>query len=270
MESTVTENKKGIFQNDRRLVCSMLVLYGVCIVGAIAVTILGLNRRNQTISANATATGAVLATQQVNATATAITRLAAQDKYEYVERFDKNTGYWFVGQYDREFGDVQIKIEDGTYIWDIVDPKGFTQATNFYKGDKLKDFDVYMDIKVVESSAVGSACSGIFFRKPYASWDLGTYVFTICNNSHFKILYYGRDGWQTITYSEYERVIQSSDWNRIEISARKDHFTFTVNNKEVFEMTDDRLKTGSLGIFIEIEKENSTVIWFDNFGYQGR
>jgi hypothetical protein len=35
-------------------------------------------------------------------------------------------------------------------------------------------------------------------------------------------------------------------------------------------MTDDRLKLGSLGIFVMIEKENSAVIWFDNFGYQSR
>ena len=51
-----TENQKGFFQNDRKLVCSMLVIYGLCIFGAIAVTFWGLNRRQLTLSANGTST----------------------------------------------------------------------------------------------------------------------------------------------------------------------------------------------------------------------
>ena len=269
MENTTTENKKGIFQNDRRLVCSMLVFYGMCIVGAIAITILGLNRRNQTISAHATSTAAIMATEQAKVTATAVARAAAQDNYEYIERFDKVSGRWFVGKYESQYGDVQISIKDGVYIWDVADPKNFTQATDFYKGNKLKDFDIYMDLKFVESSETGAVCSGLFFRRP-SDWEYGTYVFNVCNDSRFKVLYYEGDSWQTITSSGYESSIKRSDWNRIEISTRKDHFLFTINNAKVFEMTDDRLKQGSLGIFIEIQKENSAVIWFDNFGYQSR
>ncbi len=33
-------------------------------------------------------------------------------------------------------------------------------------------------------------------------------------------------------------------------------------------MTDNRIKEGGLGLFIDIDKENPTEIWFDNFGYQ--
>jgi hypothetical protein len=270
MDNTTTENKKSFLQNDRRLVCSMLVFYGVCIVGVIALTFWGLARRNQTISTNATSTAAVVATQRASTTSTAIARVAKQNSYEYIERFDKVSGRWFVGQYDRRYADAHISIKDGFYMWDVADPKSFTQATDFYKGNKLKDFDIYMDLKFIESSKAGAACSGFFFRRPYAGWEFGAYTFIICDNSHFKVLHYDRNGWQTITYSEYETAIHNSDWNRIETSARVDHFTFTINNKQVFEMTDDRLKLGSLGIFVMIEKENSAVIWFDNFGYQSR
>jgi len=270
MDNTTTENKKGFLQNDRRLVCGMLAFYGVCIAGVIAVTFWGLARRSQTISMNATSTAVVSATQRASSTSTAIARVAEQNNYEYIERFDKVSGRWFVGQYDRKYGDVHISIKDGFYMWDVADPKTFTQATDFYKGNKLKDFDIYMDLKFIDSSKYGAACSGFFFRKPYTGWEYGVYTFTICDDSHFKVLHYDRNGWQTITSSEAESAIHRSDWNRIETSARKDHFTFTINNKEVFEMTDDRLKLGSLGIFVMIEEENSAVIWFDNFGYQGR
>ena len=155
-------------------------------------------------------------------------------------------------------------------MWDIADPKGFTQGTEFYKGNNIKDFDVYMDIKFVEATSTGTICSGLTFRKSPKGWDSGAYVFSICNDSHFEVHYYGENGWQAITNSEYLATIQHSDWNRIEVNARSDHFTFTVNSIEIFEMTDDRQKEGSLGIYINTVENNSAIIWFDNFGYQSR
>ena len=270
MENKTTENKKSFFQNDRRLVCSMLMFYGLCFFGLVFGAFLWVNQRDQMVSANATSTAAVVATQRAAITSTAIARATEQNNYEYIEHFDKYSKDWFIGQYQRQYGNAHVSIRDGAYIWNVKDPKSFTQATEFHKGNRLTDFDIYMDSKVVESSKIGTVCSGFFFRKPNTDWKYGAYVFTVCNNSHFKVLYYGKDGWQTITYSDYEREIQNTDWNRIEVSARDDHFTFIINNKKVFEMTDRRLTTGSLGIFIDIEAGNSAVIWFDNFGYQSR
>lgn len=264
-----SENTKGFLKNDRKLVCGMLVFYGLCILGLITTTFWGLDRRQRAISANATSTAFAVATQQANVTATAKAHLAEHDQYEYIERFDRSSGYWFVGMYEKQYGDARISIKDGVYIWDIADPKSFTQATDFYKKSKVKNFDVYMDTKVVESSAIGAVCSGFFFRRQ-STWDDGSYMFTICNDSHFEVQYYEESKWLPINLSEYERTIHPSGWNRIEISARGDHFTFIVNNTEIFEMTDDRLKDGSLGIFVDVDEGNSAVIWFDNFGFQSR
>ncbi len=272
MEQQTTENKKGFFRNDRRLVCSMLVVYGLCILGLIATTFWWLDHRQRTISANATSTAGALATEEAKVTATAVARLAEQDQYEYVERFDKPSGYWYVGMYDenKKFGDTQLSIKDGVYIWAVADTKGFTQSIDFSKEDKVKDFDVYVDSKVVQGPKESTVCSGLFFRRRTSDWNDGAYTFSICNNAHFEVHYYGDNKWQTITYSEYERAIQPSEWNRMEISARGDHFTFIVNNTKVFEMTDDRLKEGGLGLSVNMDEGNSATIWFDNFGFQSR
>ena len=270
MENTTTENKKSFFKNDRLLVCGMLTFYGVCIIGAIAATFWGLNRRSQTVSANATSTAAVIATQQAALTSTAIVRISEQDKYEYIERFDKVTGDWFVGSYEKQYGDLRMTIKDGVYIWDITDAKGFTQSTDFAMGKKVRDFNVYVDLKFVEDYNTGAACSGLFFRKPTNDLNDGHYTFAICDDSRFEIYFYRENRWQNLAFIEHENSIQPSDWNRIEIIARKDHFTFIINNIEVFEMSDNRLKAGSLGFFIDVDKENPAVIWFDNFGYQSR
>ena len=277
MDNTTTVNKKSFLQNDRRLVCGMLVFYGVCIIGIMAVAFWWLARRNQTISADATSTSAratstaaVIATQQAALTSTAIVRSAEQDKYEYIERFAKITGDWFVGSYGKKYGDMRMIIKNGVYVWDVADSKGFTQSTEFYKEKKIKDFDIYVDSKFVKDAVVGAACNGFFFRKPSTDWNHGAYTFAICDDSRFEIYYYGENRWQSITFVEFEDSIRPSDWNRIEISARGNHFIFTINNVDVFEVTDDRLKEGSLGLFIDIDEGNAAEIWFDNFGYQSR
>jgi hypothetical protein len=268
-QSTAGE-KKSFFQNDRLLVYSMLAFYGLCILGCIVVIFGGLVRKNKTMAADATSTAAINATEQAMGTATAFARTADQNTYEFIERFDQVSGRWFTGVYEKRFSDARITVKEGAYIWDIARSKDFTLSTDFYKGNKLKDFDVYMDMKFVESSKLGAVCSGFFFRKPSQAWTNGVYSFTICNDSHYEIQFYNENGWQVITYSEYINMIHRSDWNRLGISARGEHFEFTINNATVFEMTDDRLKQGSLGIFIDIDKDNSAEIWFDNFGYQSR
>ena len=101
-QQPTTENQKSFFKNDRKLVCSMLVLYSLCIVGLIAATFWGLNRRRLTLSTNATSTAFAIATERAIVTGTAAAKLAEQDQYEYVERFDETSRRWFVGPYDRQ------------------------------------------------------------------------------------------------------------------------------------------------------------------------
>lgn len=269
-DQDTVENKKGFFQNDRLLVCSMLAFYGICILGLIGGTFMWLGKRNETISANATSTAAMIATQQANATATAVARATEQDKYEFVEHFDETHGRWFVGDYEKQYGDVQITIKDGVYVWDVLDSKNYTQSTDFYYRSVVRDFDVYMDVKFIEGSSFGGTCGGFYFRMPATGWNDGAYTFVVCDDSHYTIEFYENNKWYPITFSDYEDSIRRSDWNRIEVHAREDHFTFNINNTQIFETTDDRLKAGSLGILVNIEKDNSAEIWFDNFGFQSR
>jgi len=269
-QQPATENQKGFFQNDHKLVCSMLVIYSLCIFGAIAATFWGLNRRQLTLAANATATANAVGTQQANVTATAAAKLAEQDRYEYIERFDETSSHWFVGPYDRQYGDATAAIKDGVYVWNIVTPKDYTYGTDFYRGSGIKDFDVYMDAKFVGASAPGTACSGFVFRKSSMGWEGGAYVFRLCNDSHYAIHYYENEKWEAIQASTYHDAIRSKDWNRIGIGARSDHFTFTINNVMVFEVSDGRRKSGSLGIYVQIPDNEPTILWFDNFGFQSR
>lgn len=265
---TAPGDKKGIFQNDLVPIFGLLVISCICILGLAAASLWGLNDFKTTILANATSTAFAVATQQKNVSATAIAHTTEQAHYEFIERFDEVSARWYVGPHPKQYGDMLYSIKDGVYIWDVRKADAFTFSTDFYKGNKIKDFDVYVDTRFIQSESQGSVCAGLAFRKPGVDWNGGAFLFALCNDSRFRVLYYDRDGWRTVTNSDFISFIQMDDWNRLEVSARGDHFLFAINNMEVFEMTDDQLKQGSLAIYLEVPKNESALIWFDNFGYQ--
>lgn len=121
MENTPIENKQGFLQNDRMLVCGMLMFYGACILGVIALTFWSLKSRGQTRSANATSTAAVAATEQANATAIAIGRATEQAQYKLIDGFDSysSSSRWTYGSQNNDYWEGSTLIKDGVYIWEV-------------------------------------------------------------------------------------------------------------------------------------------------------
>ncbi len=269
MNQTEIDGNKNTRKKDLRFAGGMLGIYLACCILSIGGTFLLIKEDRKVSSANATATTKAVAAQQANATATATFRTTEHDNYEFIERFDSVSTLWYVGAYDRRFAIANTAIQDGFYIWDIEDPMGNTQGTDFTLDYKIKDFDVYIDSKFVESPGSGAVCGGLSFRRPSEDWAFGGYMFMICDDSRYNVSYYDKDGWRAITQN-YDDSILSAGWNRIEIIARADDFSFFINNKHVFEMTDDSSKEGRIGIYIHVDDGNSAVLWFDNFGFQSR
>jgi hypothetical protein len=270
------EKKSGLPQEDRKLVGGIFGFYFICTCSVLGLLGWWVVRREVTANANATATGAALAStsaaiasQESNATATAVARTEEQNQYEFVERFDEVSGRWYVGLY-RNRGDMTYSIKNGVYAWDVSAAKGYSFSSGFYKGNDIKDFDVFMDIQFVDSESREFLCSGLAFRKSEADWEGGAYVFNICKDSRFNVEYYDKNGWKPIVNSGYSSIIYLEDWNRIEIEARGNHFIFTINHVQVFETIDSRLKQGSLAIFLTVPEGETAEVWFDNFGFQSR
>lgn len=268
MENTTVETKKGFFQNDPLLVCSMFAFYGICIVGAIALVFWGLFRREQTISVNSTATAVKSATEQANTTATAAARTTEQAQYKNIDHFDTNANHWLTGPQNNDYWIGTTNIKDGIYLWDITEVKQtFIYWADYSPGKSVEDFDVYVDSQIQESKS-NKVCTGIIFRRSSKGWDQGGYTFTVCNSAFFDFSYHDEKGWQNLSEWKYSPVIQPADWNRIEVSARGGHFTFSINNSMVLEMTDDKQSIGDLALFVEIDDKNPAKVSFDNFGFQ--
>jgi len=267
---STTEGKKGLLQNDRLVVCGMLVVYGVCILGAIGAAFWWLNRRNQVISASATATAAAAATEQANAAVTAAAHATDQAQYEFIERFDSNKFLWTTGSENNEYYNGNREINDGSYVWDVRETKEtFIHWSYFQRNNYIRDFDVYVDTKILDANP-GDACSGFLFRVSTRGWDDGGYYFVLCSDSYAAISYHTeKDGWEdmaTVPYFDYAK----GTWNRLEIIARGAHFQFFINGRQVYEMDDDRLEAGSVALVVELNENVPATILFDNFGLQRR
>lgn len=268
-QDTPIEEKKSFLRNDRKLVCSMFVVYGLCILGLVTATIWGLTQRSKRIAANATSTANAGATQQAKVTATAVARTTEQAQYKFVDLFNDNTQFWFTDAVDDKYMKGSPAIKNGVYIWDIQKVKQtFVHWAHFRKGSHFKDFDVYVDSKI-DSEKLGDACSGFAFRTASRNWDAGAYTFSVCNNSSFSVDY-KQEKWENISGWLYSEAIQNKEWNRLEIKARGNHFTFIINNEVVFEMTDERLAKGAVALLIDVKEERPVTIRFDNFGLQPR
>jgi hypothetical protein len=255
-QQTTIENQKGTWKKYRFLAGSVLGLCMICILISVALTSKKLIERQKTIS---------------NTTATAVAHTVEQDQYEVVERFDVPTNLWYSGPEDDEYWVGQVSIENGAYIWNADEVKQtFYQWADFHgqNSASVSNFDVYMDVKF--KGTLGGVCGGLVFRDSRNYWQDARYVFSICNNSYFEVYYDDQDGWHAISDWKHNNSIQPDDWNRIEISARGDHFTFTINNEMVYEMTDDRQKRGGLAILFNAQDTKPATVWFDNFGYQSR
>jgi hypothetical protein len=270
MENTPLENKKSLLQNDRLLVCSMLVFYGICMVGVMAVAFWGLRSRSQIMAANTTATANAFATQRANATSAAVAHATELAQYEMIDPFDTNKNDWITGFHDSEYWSGYRRIQDGVYTWQVDKvKKTFVSWADYSASKDSKDFDVYVDMKAPDS-AMGAVCSGIVFRKFERADDTNDYYyFGLCNNSTANISFHGgKEGWERL--ANVQVFTTPGDWNRLELTARGSHFRFMINGTLVFEMDDDRLDSGDLGLALEIHEQVPATVLFDNFGYQSR
>ena len=248
-------DKRRILRADVLFTCSMLFACCILFTALIAAPFWEFEERQPLISTNTTSTALAIATQQA--------------QYDFVDPFNTNKNRWRVGSENSEYWLGSTRIEKGIYLWDVTETKDtFISWSDFSVTEYIKDFDAYVDTKVIEGG-FGDVCSGLRFRVSLVSWFEKYYYFSLCNNSTVHISYYSEaDGWESIATVPYYEL--SDDWNRLEINARGSHFKFLINGDWVYEMDDDRLEAGSLALMIELNEKVPAKILFDNFGFQSR
>ncbi len=221
-----------------------------------------------TVQAQATATAFALKLQ-ATATAQAKTNLLAG--YTHYDTFDDNANEWRAGEESNEYWVGKTAIENGRYLWQVDEALDtFIAWADFGKAEALADFDV----AVLAQRTAGQpedVCYGLFFRKSAEGFEAGTYALSVCENGYFSTLYYDENvGWEKFQDWTLSDAIYLDQPNLIEVSARGSDFVISINNQQVAEFSDDRLKEGSVALFIDFYEKAPGTIWFDNFALQPR
>jgi len=270
-QQAITQDKKSFSRSDSRLVCGMLVFYGVCILGLIGATIWGLDRRSKKISADATSTAFAIGTQQANVTATAVAHATEQAEYEVVDRFESKDYHWRQNSSNDEYAIEQKKIADGVYTWNVDKvKKPFISWAYVYLEDYSSSYDAYVDTRIVKGTR-GMVGSGLVFGISSSGFDGGAFVFVVSNDATYTIEHYSEeDGWHDIVNMRYHPYIHVGDWNRLEVSSGGEDFVLSINGEVVYKSIDNQYPMGKDLALIMNVSEDPARIQFDNFGYQPR
>jgi hypothetical protein len=204
------------------------------------------------------------------ATATASARATAYTEYALTDTFDSNENGWRVGKVESEFWTGSMNIEDGAYAWDFQKINGiFLDYSDYSNSVVVRDFDAYVDTKIIDGDF--GSCSGILFRKSPYGWVHGGYAISVCKNGQFVVGYLDENSnWDYLTDWVLSPAINKTDWNRIEVSARGDHFIFRINDFVVFETDDTHQLRGDVALFVESHSTIPMMVMFDNFDFQNK
>jgi hypothetical protein len=266
------KDKSEVWRKDSLLVSCMFLTCCAFVFALITVPFWLSNESQKIISANATSTAYVVATQQAFSTATAVAHQKELETYEFVDHFDKNEYHWAEGSNDDEYSVDKKSVTGGVYLWEVKEvKKPFIAWEDFYRGVFSSNYDVYVDTRVVEGSP-GTACSGLIFGMSDVGFDGGAYIFAVCNDTSYSLEYYNeneKEAWQTIVGRSYHPSIQADNWNRLEVSSHAANFALFINGVQVYETTENRYAKGDLAVIVTLD-EGPAKIEFDNFGYQSR
>jgi hypothetical protein len=211
------------------------------------------------------------ATLQALATVTAAARNSAIMAYTFYDPFDQNDLEWRDEVEENRFWQGSIAFQDGAYTWQVSAANEIFLAWSFFKPvEDLVNFDMALMARRV-AGIPSEACYGLLFRTSPEGFNAGSYILTVCDEGYFKLLYYDAEqGWSQILDWTRSEAIQTGEWNLLEVSARGEEFTVTINHQPILTFSDERLASGMVAILIDIYGQEPSLIEFDFFALQPR
>ena len=183
--------------------------------------------------------------------------LAADDAL-YLDHFDPSTlGNWYVES--DEIGESAIENEG--LIIRVNSPNTIQYST--LREPLFDDFRLQIDIASLDGSEAVSY--GVLFRMNEQN---EFYRFDITGDGRFMVEKANTDGSWTRFLNDWKRAesIQTGrdTWNSLRVDAVGSEMSFYVNNILVFNMTDDALSVGHIGLDIGAFDQPSASAAFDN------
>ena len=211
-----------------------------------------------TIDYTATA-DSINATSTIAAYQATVTSLPSQWKVAMKDSFDSNKYNWLVKKDSTDdYSTTTYEIKDGVYRWTSTAHKPYI---GWVRTNKKQYSDIYISVDVREASGPNTADFGVVLREDDNS---NFYYFGITNDGQYAFLVYNND-WITLQDWTFTDLIRTDEVNKITVLAQGSQFVFFINDQYLFDMTDDKIGKGQVGLAVELAQENDQAVFeFDN------
>lgn len=178
----------------------------------------------------------------------------------FEDTFDSDAKGWATGEFDDEFSQTEVTIEEGHYTLSVTSkPDKRPYVEKELPNREFSDFILVVDATPRDSETHYSY--GIGFR---IDSDDNDYVFEIGNDGLYAVLLYDEE-WKTLKDWSSSSAIKKGETNRLIISAKGSTLTFFVNDVQLTTLEDDTLTEGRIGLVVDMaESEKSATVDFDN------
>ncbi len=158
-------------------------------------------------------------------------------------------------------GSQSTALENGAYLWTILDNGGCIWRISPKSSTSLSDFTASVDLRRISGPRASNA--GLLFRNQ----DINNRYYFGINDSQqrYAFLIY-RKGWQQIIKWTSSSAIVTGGVNRLEIAARGSSFSFSINGTVVAAADDDQIPSGIVEVAAQVNQSGATLsLEIDNF-----
>jgi len=177
-------------------------------------------------------------------------------------QFGSNENDWDVGSLENSYGHAELSIVSGHYEWRLEanSEKGMLWWA-FPTFHCPNDFYASTDCHLNGGNASATAC-GLVFRLI----DGGNfYKFAVSEGQIMNIMLEKNGEIVNLFPWGSTDLVQPGETNRIAVLAKEAHYQFFINGQLAYELDDDQLTSGSVGLVADNWSGEEAEFQFDNF-----
>jgi hypothetical protein len=183
--------------------------------------------------------------------------LAGISNVLFEEYFDSDINGWATGEFEDEYSQNEITIEDGTYTLGVTAKKP-TYIEKVLPNQKFSDF--VLTLETTPHDIAEHYAYGVAFRE---NPDADTYTFEIRNDGLYVVFVYDGE-WRKLKDWSGAKAIKPGETNELKVIANGESLTFFVNGEELTTIKDDTLAEGQIGLIVDMFEEGPAAVDFDN------
>jgi hypothetical protein len=206
------------------------------------------------------------ATVEAQATNDALQPLLKQEQnwpVIFTDQFTDNTHKWPTGDVRDNYITGNRSLSNNVYTWNVTSVQSAFDSS-FPNLDDQTDFSASVDMKYITMPDDPDADAGLVFR--YNSTDQTWYYFSVNDNGQYYFGWYNGTDWNSLIPETDSLAIHSGESNRLTVGVRGSQFIFLINGQMVDHFIDENLKSGSVGLGVNLPKTGEKAsIEFNNF-----